>query len=145
MDRADWSDAALAVVLTGGAQAEIWSSHGLGHVPAAALTTVLITAPLALRRRWPVIVGAVALAVLLLQQLAIGDVEHASAVAVAGLVIALYSLGAHGDPFPARIVCALGAVAFVSVALAKHRAIGDLVFVSVVLFVPFIGGSALHA
>jgi signal transduction histidine kinase len=145
MDRADWFDAALAVVLTGGAQAEIWSSSDLVHVPAAALTTALITAPLAVRRRWPVTVGAVALAVLVIQQIAVGDVEHASAVTVVGLVIAIYSLGAHGDPLPARIVCALGAAAFISVALVEHRAIGDLVFVSVVLFAPFIGGSVLHA
>src|SRR6478736_1061237 len=104
MDRADWFDAALAVALTAGAQAEIWSGNDLVHVPAAAATTALITAPLAVRRRWPVTVGAVGLAVLLVQQIAIGDVEHASAVAVIGLVVATYSLGAHGDPLPARVV-----------------------------------------
>jgi signal transduction histidine kinase len=145
MDRADWFDVALAAVVTGGAQTEIWAGHDLAHVPAAAVSTALITVPLAVRRRWPVAVGALALATLVVQQVAIGDVEAASAVSVVALVVAIYSMGAHGAPLRARVVCAVGAVGFEAIALAKGKSIGDLVFVSVVLFAPFIGGSVVYA
>ena len=145
MKRADWIDLAIAAVLTAGSLAEILGAHDLEHKPAAAISCVVITAALAVRRRLPLLTGAVALGTLVTQQVAIGDVEHASAVVVLALVIATYTLGADGPALLARIIGGVGAAAFLAVAIAKGKPAGDLVFVSLVLFAPWVAGMIVHA
>ena len=55
-----WLDRALAVVLTIGAQLDIWLGDGGGsHRPASALMATLVTASVAVRRRYPALVGTV--------------------------------------------------------------------------------------
>ena len=144
MKRADWVDLAIAAALTAGSQAEILSAHDVEHKPAAAISCLVITAAVAIRRRVPILTGALALGMLVVQQLAIGDVEHASAVVVLALAGATYSLGAYAPPIPARIIGGIGAAAFLAVAIAKDKPVGDLVFVSLVLFGPWIAGMVIH-
>ena len=145
MKRADWIDLAIAAVLTAGSQAEILSAHDVEHKAAAAISCVVISGVLAVRRRLPLLTGALGLTTLVLQQLAIGDVEHTSAVIVVALAVATYSLGAYGPALPSRIIGAVGAVTFLAVAIGKGKPAGDLVFVSLVLFGPWVAGLVLHA
>jgi signal transduction histidine kinase len=145
MKRADWIDLAVAASLAAGSLAEVLSSGDLRHKGAAAVSCVFICALLAARRRVPVTCGGLALATLVVQQLAIGDVEHASAVIVGALVLATYTLGAYGRELPARIVGALGVAAFLATSVSKGKPVGDLIFVSVVLFAPWFAGMAVRA
>lgn len=141
--RQTWIDLGVGLVLTAASQAEIWSAQ-LRHTPAAATSTAVVTAALVVRRRWPARVGALALAVLAVQQLVIGDVEHASAFAVVAMVIVNYSLGAYAD-FRRAVAIGLGGIAaFAVVVMIKDRPIGDVAFVSVVLFAPWLAGIELH-
>ena len=144
MTRSDWFDATLALALTGGAQAEIWNANDLSHKSAAAASAALLTLLVAVRRRLPLVCGLVAMTTLVVQQAAIGDVEKASAVTVAALVVSIYSLGAYGRALPTRVGGAACAAAFIAVSIAKDKPVGDLVFVSVVLFAPGVLGILLH-
>jgi len=141
--RAMLFDDSIAAFLTAGSQIEIWTAH-LRHPVAASLTTAVVTVGLAVRRRVAIGLGAVALVVLCLHQLVIGDVEHASAFAVVALVVAIFSLGAHARPPYSWIVGAAGLVAFIATAAVKAKPVGDTVFVVVVLFAPWLGGLELH-
>jgi signal transduction histidine kinase len=145
MKRADWIDLAVSGALTAGSLAEVLTAYDLRHQAAAAISCVVICAALAVRRRLSLVCGAISLATLTVQQLAIGDVEHASAVIVAALALATYSLGAYGRDVPARMIGALGAAAFLATSIAKGKPVGDLVFVSVVLFAPWLLGMVIHA
>jgi signal transduction histidine kinase len=143
MFRRWWLDVAIAVVLTAGAQVELWSAS-LRHPVGASLTTAALTVGLVARRRWPTVVGVIALAVLCLHQAVLGDVEHASAVAVLAIVVALFSLGAYAEPRRALTVGLTGAAAFSLVVALKGKPLGDAVFVGIVLFVPWLLGLELH-
>src|SRR5438067_1189023 len=138
-----WLDFAVAVALTATSQAEIWTAH-LRHPIAAAATTAVVTLTLTVRRRWPMLVGGLALTVLCLHQLVIGDVEHASAFTVVAIVVATFSLGAHARGRTALAVGAAGAVGFAVVSAVKGKPIGDVAFVAVVLFAPWLAGLELH-
>jgi len=143
MNRRRWLDFGVAVALTGASQAEIWAAH-LDHPAAASTTTAAVTLGLAVRRRWPTLIGAGALTVLCLHQLLIADVEHASAFAVLGIVVATFSLGAHAPGRRSLPVGVAGAVAFAVVSAVKAKPVGDQVFVAVVLFAPWLAGLELH-
>jgi signal transduction histidine kinase len=145
MKRADGIDVALSIVLAAGSVTEVVAGRDLRHETAAAISCVVISAGLAVRRRFPLVCGGLALTTLVVQQLAIGDVEHASAVIVAALVLATFSLGVYGREVPARIIGAVGAAAFLATAIAKHKPPGDLVFVSIVLFAPWFVGMVVRA
>lgn len=145
MRRADWIDLGMALALTAGSQAEVLTGHDLRHQGAAAVSCAVITAVLSVRRRLPLLCGATALATLIVQQLAIGDVEHASAVIVAALALATYSLGAYGPDLPARVIGGLGAAGFLATSIGKGKPVGDLVFVSIVLFAPWFAGMVIRA
>ncbi len=141
--RRGWLDLGIAVALTAASQAEIWTGD-LHHVVAAALTTAAVTLGLAGRRRHPAVVGGLALTVLCLHQLVIGDVEHESAFAVLALVVATFSLGAYARSRTAMVVGAAGVLAFALIAVTKAKPIGDVTFVAVVLFAPWVAGLELH-
>lgn len=143
MTRQTWLDLGLALVLTATSQAEIWTAH-LRHPLAAAITTAAVTAALVVRRRRPAAVGTLALTVLCLHQLVIGDVEHASAFAVVAIVVATYSLGAYASTRRALTIGLIGIAAFGVIVGVKAKPPGDVAFVSVVLFAPWLGGVELH-
>jgi signal transduction histidine kinase len=139
-----WSaDLAIAVALTVASQAELWGAQ-LRHPAAAAVTTAFVTLALAVRRKWPAAVGALALVVLCLHQLAIGDAEHASAFTVLAIVVATFSLGAHAAPRLALRIGLGGIAAFLAIAAVKSKPVGDVAFVAVVLFAPWLAGLELH-
>jgi signal transduction histidine kinase len=136
-------DVALAVALTAASQSEVWTAH-LPRTPAAAVATAAVTLGLSVRRKWPVQLGVLAVAVLCLHQLVIDDVEHASAFTVVALVVALFSLGMHGEGRPAVVVGLAGLVALPVIGIVKSHSIGDIVFITIVLFAPWLAGLELH-
>jgi signal transduction histidine kinase len=136
-------DGALALALTAGSQAEVWTAQ-LHHSSAAAATTAALTLGLCMRRRWPVLLGTLAVIVLCLHQLVIADVEHASAFTIVALVAALFSLGMYAEPRPALVVGLAGLVALPVIGMVKSHPIGDIVFIAVVLFAPWLAGLELH-
>jgi signal transduction histidine kinase len=140
-----WTDVGAALTLTGASQAEIWSTPDLAHKPAAAATTAVLTLLLAVRRFVPSWCGGFALALLCLQQLFIGDVEKASAFAVVALAVATYGLGAFAPTLLSAVVGAAGMVAFISTALAKGHDPGDIAFVSVIIFGPWLAGMLIYS
>jgi signal transduction histidine kinase len=145
---ARWIDPALALLLTAASQAEIWSTHQhdlAGRHASAAATTLVITGLVAVRRRFPAVCAPVAIADLIVQQTAIGDVQGASAFSVLALVILMYSLGAYAPTRRAQIVGTGCAVAFIAMAIAKSKGAGDITFVGVVLFAPWLAGMVIHA
>jgi signal transduction histidine kinase len=138
-------DIALAAALTAATQVEIWTSADLpGRHLSAALTTLAITGLLAVRRVVPLACGLGGIAVLVVQQLAIGDVEGASAFSVLALVVSTYSLGAFAAFRPALTSGIACVVALWSVSLTKGKPIGDITFVSIVVFAPWIGGMVIR-
>lgn len=143
MSRRGWIDVAVAVALTVATQAELSTAH-LRHPVAAAVTTAAVTLALAARRRWPAVVGGLALTTLCLHQLVIGDVEHASAFAVLAIVVANFSLGAHARSRIALAIGLAGAAAFAAVCVVKDKPVGDVTFIAVVLFAPWLAGMELH-
>jgi signal transduction histidine kinase len=103
-----------------------------------------LTALLAVRRRAAVVCGAGAMLVVILQQFAIGDVQGASAFSVLALVVAMYSLGAHAELRLALPVGVALVAGFWAMSFAKDKNLGDVTFVSIVLFVPWVGGMVLR-
>lgn len=143
VDRRWWSDLGLAAVLTTAAQAQIRTGH-LDHPLAAALTTGALTGGLALRRRFPVVVGGMALTILSLHLLVVGDVESASLAVLIAIMVATFSLGAYGAPREAVSVGLAGLVSLAAVAVVKSKPVGDLLFVAVIMFTPWLAGLELH-
>jgi signal transduction histidine kinase len=139
------TDTAIAAALTLATQVELWAGSGLpGKRLAASLTTLVATGLLAVRRTRPLLCGLGSMAVLVIRQATIGDVQGASAFSVLALVVAMYSLGAFA-PFrhalPAGTACV---IALWGVSIAKGKPIGDITFVSIVVFAPWIAGMAMH-
>jgi signal transduction histidine kinase len=90
-------DRTFAVVLTAAAQLEIWFSNEVtGHRPEFALVALLITAPIAVRRRYPTLVG-IAVPVLGAVQYAIGRDPQILSEPVA-IFAALYALAVWTSP-----------------------------------------------
>ena len=134
------------MTLTAASQAEIWLGHDLpGRHPAAAVGALVITALVAVRRRIPAIAAGVAMTDLVVHQFAVGDVEGASAFLVLALVVLMYALGAYAPARQAQLVGAAAALGFVAMAVGKSKPVGDVVFVAIVLFAPWIAGMVIHA
>ena len=144
MKKAQRLDYALALALTVASQIELWTGSDVPHRGAAAATTLVITALVVVRRRYPLVCGAGGMAILVLQQALIGDVQSASAFSVLALAILMYSMGAYAPAGQARIGGGLAAAAFVVVGLAKGKAVGDIVFAGVILFAPWFAGMVIH-
>jgi signal transduction histidine kinase len=96
--RARWGDWAIALLLAGAAEYEIWiSSFDPKGVPeprwAHALFVLLITLPLAWRRRAPLLVLCVVLGAATLEGVALANFP--SWEPFVALIVAVYSVGAH--------------------------------------------------
>ena len=105
--------------------------------PLAALLTVLMTAPLVLRRRWPLAVLATTIGAVAL--LALAEPDFSQAAVPLSLGLAMYGAGRHAD-LP-RSLAGLGLIVAIAAALllgdvgnANDVAIGLLVYGSVWVF-----------
>jgi signal transduction histidine kinase len=91
------ADAALAGLLAVLAQVEVWvTADGEGPRPLVAVAAVLMTLPLAWRRRAPIVVATVFVATLTVSSLA-WDTPDTTLFPTAALVLATYSVAAHSD------------------------------------------------
>jgi len=120
-----WGDAALALVFVAWTQVDLW-----GHAPSAlrvaggrgilAVLLVLVTLPLAIRRRAPVAVLFIAAASLAIASTLVRDSAGGVPVEVfIAMLIAFYSVGAHSDDRRAPIVGALGLAVIAATDLAR--------------------------
>ena len=107
--RAWWADWLLALLLAGSAQYELWvdplTESPSGARWAHALFLALATVPLAWRRRAPLLVLVLVLVSASAQSLLLDD--WSSFQPFVGLVIAVYSVGAHAEPRTAIIGAAI--------------------------------------
>lgn len=110
------ADRVLAVLLTAGAQLQIWlGSDGTGHRLEAALLAAAIMAPVAVRRRYPAVVGT-GVPVLAAVDHALWDPQFLGY--PVATFCALYALSVWTPPRRFAGGTVLAAVAFVATSLA---------------------------
>jgi signal transduction histidine kinase len=106
------TDAALAVALAAAVLADIWTSGGYLTASKAIYvpTALLMTLPLAWRRRAPLAVAAVVMGALVVESLAVGSAPTPDSLLIAWL-LAIYSVAANCERLPALAggVLSLGA------------------------------------
>jgi signal transduction histidine kinase len=138
-----WGDVALAAALTLFVQADIWTDDGYltGSKPFLAFTSLLMTAPLAWRRRFPFEVALVVSGAIVLQVI----VEHGSHPPdgpFLAWIVTSYSVAAHAD---VRRALAGGALLIVAVDAWAFRTGDDLVFIPVILAGFWIAGRIVRS
>ena len=134
-------DVALATVLVLAAQVELWlGGHGTPFMVAVALVG---TAPLALRRRFPLAVVAVVMGAV--AALTVAGTDFFSYAQLLGMLVATYTVAVHATAVPAGTGLAVAVAAGVanSVATADRVEVGDVVFPLVLLGGPWLAGRAL--
>ena len=149
-----YGDWVLALVLAVLFQIEVWTidpSHPPGDVgtevfssterAAAAATGLVLTLSLAWRRRTPLAVLALAIAVSVLANL-LAVLDAATTPAVA-LVVAVYSVGAHTEGLRASIG-GLGTAALIAVTVAEQFSLGDLLLIATILGGAWLAGRAMR-
>ncbi|HET6728301.1 MAG TPA: histidine kinase [Jiangellaceae bacterium] len=121
LTRDDWVDAALAVLMAAVTTIETLSgNYDEGPVWLVVVTGLLLTLPLALRRRYPIGVYALVLVMIVVQTVVLGSNEGVGI--FFGLLVSLYTLAAHRPLRPALI----GLLAFVPImAFSNWRADGN--------------------
>ncbi|MGH9252248.1 MAG: DUF7134 domain-containing protein, partial [Acidimicrobiales bacterium] len=121
LTRDDWVDAALAVLMAAVTTVETLSgNYDEGPLWLVVVTGLLLTLPLALRRRYPIGVYALVLMMIVVQTVVLGSNEGVGL--FFGLLVSLYTLAAHRPLRPALI----GLLAFVPVmAFSNWRADGN--------------------
>lgn len=135
LTREDLFDGALALLLASVSTAEtLAGNYDDGPMGLVIVTGLLITLPLAVRRRYPVEVFAFVLLVIVLESLLSGSSEGVGA--FAGLLVSTYTLAAHRPLRPALA----GFLLFVPViAFANWRASGNP-FEDLAFIVALVGG-----
>jgi signal transduction histidine kinase len=138
-----WGDVALAAALTAFVQADIWTDDGYltGSKPFLALTSLLMTVPLAWRRRYPLGVALVVSGAILLQ-VAVEDGPHPPDGPFLAWIVTSYSIAAHAR---LRTAVAGGLPLIVAVDLWAYRTGDDLVFVPVILAGFWIAGRVVRS
>ncbi|HZY26836.1 MAG TPA: histidine kinase [Jiangellaceae bacterium] len=121
LTRDDWVDAAFALLMAAVATVETLSgNYDEGPVWLVVVTGLLLTLPLALRRRYPIGVYALVLVMIVVQAGVLGSNEGVGI--FFGLLVSLYTLAAHRPLRPALI----GLLAFVPLmAFSNWRADGN--------------------
>jgi signal transduction histidine kinase len=119
-----WGDLALAIAFVGWTQVDLW-----GHAPAGlrvvggrgvlAVLLVLVTLPLAIRRRFPAPTLVIATASLVVAWAVVRHSTGAPVEVFIALLIAFYSVGAHSEERRAPIVGALALVVIAAIDLAR--------------------------
>jgi signal transduction histidine kinase len=114
-------DRALAILLTVAAQLEVWLGSGAGHHRlAAALVALVSTGSVAIRRRWPALVGIVVPMLYALELTFWGDPQIIAA--SVGYFCALYALAVWTPP--RRFALGLALVVGASLAIAAGPKLG---------------------
>ena len=135
-------DVALATVLVVAAQVELWlSGHG---TPFLAAVAVAGTAPLALRRRFPLAVVVVVMSAVV--ALTLADTDFFSYAQLLGMLVATYTVAVRATTARAWSGLAVAVIAGVanSVGTADPVEPGDIVFPLVLLAGPWLAGRALR-
>ncbi len=140
---ARWGDVALAGALTVFVQVGIWTDDGYltGSKPVLAITSLLMTAPLVWRRRFPfavalVVSGAIAL------QVALEHGSHPPDAPFLAWIVTSYSVAAHAD---LRRALAGGVLLVLAVDSWAYRTGDDLVFIPVILAGFWIAGRVVRS
>lgn len=138
-----WGDGALAAALTVFVQADIWTDDGYltGSKPFLAFTSLVMTAPLAWRRRFPFGVALVVSGAIVLQVI----VEHGSHPPdgpFLAWIVTSYSVAAHAG---FRRALAGGALLIIAVDLWAYNTGDDLVFIPVILAGFWIAGRVVRS
>ena len=124
-------DVALAAALTVFVQIDLWTDDGYltGSKPFFAATSLLMTAPLAWRRRVPFAVALVVTGAILVQ-VAVEHGNHPPDAPFLAWILTSYSVAAHAT---LRRAVAGGTLLVVAVDLWAYRTGDDLVFIPVIL------------
>ena len=140
---ARWGDVALAAALTVLVQADIWTDDGYltGGKPFLAFTSLLMTAPLAWRRRFPLGVALVVVGAIVLQ-VAVEHGSHPPDAPFLAWIVTSYSVAAHAD---LRHALTGGVLLIVAVDLWAYRTGDDLVFIPVILAGFWIAGRVVRS
>jgi signal transduction histidine kinase len=149
-----YGDWALAVGLAILFQVEVWTidpSHPPGDVGSevfssadrgvAAAAGLVFTLSLGWRRRVPLVVLALAIAISVVANI-VALLDAATTPAVA-LVVAVYSVGAHTEGLRAAVGVA-GVVALIAVTAAEQFSVGDLLFIAMIVGGAWLAGRALR-
>ncbi len=115
-----WGDGAVALALAGWAQVDLWkhapaTMHVLGGRAVASVLLLLVTLPLALRRRTPAATLLTATGALVVGALLITHSQGVPVGVFLALLLAFYSVGAHCDDRRSALV---GTVAVAAIAVA---------------------------
>ena len=89
-----WIDRLVALLLLGAVELQVWSSPSVPHRVSTALGGLVLSAAVALRRRWPLGVVVVAVAAVSLQDEFGGRLTEHAAGALAALALLFYTAGA---------------------------------------------------
>jgi signal transduction histidine kinase len=144
------ADALLALALTAALQLQL----ALGDHPGSATVNVigglLLTVPVAGRRRWPLALALTYGTASLLQELAGGglfDGDPPIATALVAGVVVFFSLGAHAEDRPAVIGATVGVLSLWATVLATHEVdIQSFLFsAGLVVLTPWLGGRATRS
>jgi signal transduction histidine kinase len=137
-------DAALALALALAGVIEAWVVVDAGSRPAAALAAIVGTVPLAWRRLLPIATMVVVVGSLVV--IGFSDVDIADLMApFVGIVIAMYSVGAHAARRRSLVGLALGlALAAISVTVETGFSIADYSFAGIAAAGPWLAGAALR-
>ncbi len=140
---ARWGDVALAAALTTFVQVGIWTDDGYltGSTPFLAFTSLLMTAPLAWRRRFPLGVALVVSGAILLQVI-VERSSHPPDAPFLAWIVTSYSVAAHAD---LRRALAGGALLIVAIDLWAYNTGDDLVFIPVILAGFWIAGRVVRS
>lgn len=140
---ARWGDAGLAAFLTLLVQADIWGDDGYltGSTPFFAATSLLMTVPLAWRRRFPLGVTSVVSAAILVQAVVESGPHPPDSPFLAWIVTA-YSVAVHAD---LRRALAGIAVLVATVDAWAYRTGDDLIFVPVILAGFWVAGRVVRS
>ena len=141
---APYVDIAIAAALLIYAQIAVWAQPGVvpGPKAVAALGLTLVTAPLALRRRWPLAVAGVSMGALAVESLMARGAPE-GAVVLLPVVVVLYTLGAYEPLDRALAGAAIALVAVVIQSVQDPKIVGTANVVLVDgFFFGIIGGAA---
>jgi signal transduction histidine kinase len=119
-----WGDGAVAVALACWAQLDLWG-HAPGRMQVAGgrgvlcVLLLLVTLPLALRRRTPAATLLTAAAALVLAALLVRHSQGIPAAVFLAVLLAFYSVGAHCDDRRSALVGAAAVAAIAAAAVAR--------------------------